>query len=133
MQENQIKPEDIAIEVVPVYEEDQSQPHINRYVHSYTITISNLSAIEVQLLSRHWLIKDSNLKVEEVIGEGVVGEKPVLKQGESFEYTSFAILETDVGTMEGFYHFEYLNHDNEKAILRVPIPAFVLSIPRQIH
>ena len=92
-----------------------------------------MSSIEVQLLSRHWLIKDANYKLEEVIGEGVVGEQPILKPNEGFQYTSGAVLETDVGTMGGFYHFQFRNDDNEKEMIKIPIPEFVLSIPRKLH
>ena len=80
-------------------------------------------------MSRHWLIKDSNYRIEEVIGEGVVGEQPILEPNQGFQYSSGAILETDVGTMEGFYHFEL----TDKSTLKVPIPQFVLSVPRKLH
>lgn len=123
----------IIINIKTAYIKNQSNPDINRYVFSYTITILNTSDVEVQLLSRHWLIKDSNFKLEEVLGEGVVGEQPILKPNQGFQYTSGAILETDVGTMEGFYHFQYSDENNTKELLKVPIPQFVLSIPRKLH
>jgi len=75
----------------------------NRFVFAYKITISNQSDETVQLLSRHWIIQDANLKVEEIYGEGVIGEQPIINPGESYSYTSGAILETEIGTMEGRY------------------------------
>lgn len=121
--------ENILIQIKSDYIADQSDPAKNRYVFSYTITIINQGNETVQLMSRHWLIKDSNYKIEEVIGEGVIGEQPVLEPNQGFQYSSGAILETDVGTMEGFYHFEL----NDKSMIKVPIPAFVLSVPRKLH
>ena len=119
----------ILIQTKTSYISAQSNPEKNRYVFSYTITIINQGDETVQLMSRHWLIKDSNYKIEEVIGEGVVGEQPFLESNQGFQYSSGAILETDVGTMEGFYNFEL----KDKSILKVPIPLFVLSVPRKLH
>ena len=133
MQKNSLNSDDIIISIETAYLANQSDPETNRFVFSYTITILNMSSIEVQLLSRHWLIKDANYKLEEVIGEGVVGEQPILKPNEGFQYTSGAVLETDVGTMGGFYHFQFRNDDNEKEMIKIPIPEFVLSIPRKLH
>jgi len=124
-----IQPDDIGITIETEFLEAQSQPKDNKYVFSYTITIINDSPEQVQLLSRHWLIKDANYKVEEVIGEGVVGEKPILAPQSGYQYSSGAILETEVGTMEGFYHFQGKNEE----YIKVPIPKFILSIPRQLH
>jgi len=120
---------DIIINIETEYLELQSRPESNKFAFSYTIAIYNSSSESVQLVSRHWLIKDSNFKVEEVIGEGVVGEKPVLESNTGFQYSSGAILETEVGTMEGFYHFELQNKEK----IKIPIPKFVLSVPRQLH
>ena len=122
-------PEDILINIETHFIESQSQPKQNKYVYAYTITIVNNSEYKVQLLSRHWIIKDANFKMEEVLGEGVVGEKPVLSPDQGFQYTSGAVLETEVGTMEGFYHFQLENEE----IVKVPIPKFILSVPRQLH
>jgi len=124
-----IHPDDIGISIETEFLEAQSKPKDNKYVFSYTITIVNDSSEQVQLLSRHWLIKDANFKVEEVIGEGVVGEKPILDPQAGYQYSSGAILETEVGTMEGFYHFQGKNEE----YIKVPIPKFILSIPRQLH
>jgi len=81
----------------------QSKPENNHFVFFYTITIHNNSNEACQLLSRHWLIQDSNKKTEEVYGEGVIGEQPLIAAGESYQYTSGAVLETEIGTMEGRY------------------------------
>lgn len=119
----------ILIQTKSTYITAQSDPVKNRYVFSYTITIINQSNETIKLMSRHWLIKDSNYKVEEVIGEGVVGEQPILEPNRGFQYSSGAILDTDVGTMEGFYHFEL----SDGSLTKVPIPTFVLSVPRKLH
>ena len=89
----------ITIEVETTYVREQSLPEQNRYLFAYTITITNTGSIPVQLLGRHWVITDANNKVQEVRGEGVVGEQPHLTPGESFRYTSAAMLETPVGCM----------------------------------
>ncbi|KAF3977248.1 MAG: Co2+/Mg2+ efflux protein ApaG [Methylococcales symbiont of Iophon sp. n. MRB-2018] len=119
----------IIVETQPQYIEAQSSPDKNRYVFAYTITITNAGAIAATLLSRHWLITDSNGKNQEVKGEGVVGEKPYLKPGESFRYTSGAMIETPVGVMQGKYSMISDGGDSFKAI----IPKFTLSIPRTLH
>ncbi len=96
---------------------------------AYTITITNEGSIPAKLLQRHWLITDSNGKVQEVRGEGVIGEQPYLKPGEMFRYTSGAVLETPVGTMQGKYTMLSDDGDNFNA----QIPPFTLSIPRTLH
>lgn len=121
--------EDILIKADSSYIEAQSKPENNHFVFSYTITIINSSTETVQLLSRHWLIKDSNFRIEEVVGEGVIGEQPILEPNQGFQYSSGAMLQTDVGTMEGFYHFKLGNNSK----IKVAIPLFVLSVPRKIH
>jgi ApaG protein len=109
--------------------EEQSDVADNRYVFSYTITLTNNGASTVQLLSRHWIITDSNNQVQEVRGQGVVGEQPVIKSGQSFGYTSGTVLSTPVGTMTGSY--QMVAEDGTK--FDVPIPQFVLSVPRVLH
>ncbi len=111
------------------YLEQQSNPDQDRYVFAYTIVIQNQGTIPAKLLSRHWLITDANGKIEEVRGEGVVGEQPYLRPGEGFQYTSGAILETSVGSMTGSY--QMLADDGMH--FEAEIPAFVLSIPRTLH
>ncbi len=119
----------ILIEAHPQYLEDQSAPDQERYVFAYTITITNAGAVPAKLLSRHWLIVDSNGKAQEVKGEGVIGKQPYLKPGESFRYSSGAMIETPVGVMQGNYLMISDSGDNFKAF----IPKFTLSIPRTLH
>ena len=93
----------ITVDVDTRYLEDQSDPDERRYVFAYTITIRNRGAVPAKLLTRHWVITDANGKVQEVRGEGVVGEQPHLMPGQGFRYTSGAVLETRVGAMQGSY------------------------------
>ena len=117
------------IKVATRYLDDQSEPEQDRYVFAYTIQIHNRGDLPAQLVSRRWLITDANSKVQQVEGEGVVGEQPWLRPGEGFEYTSGAILETDLGTMEGSYAM--VADDGTR--FDVPIPAFTLTVPRTLH
>ena len=119
----------IDIAVKTAYIEKQSMPNQNRYVFAYTITISNSGVSTAKLISRHWLITDAAEHVQEVRGEGVVGEQPVLAPGESFSYTSAAMIETPVGTMHGSY--QMIADDGTK--FDATIPAFRLSIPNVLH
>jgi len=120
---------EIRIEVATDYVDDQSEPDDSRYVFAYTITISNLGDVPARLLTRHWVITDANGKVQEVSGDGVVGEQPHLKPGEEFKYSSGAVLETPVGSMQGRYHMEADNGTNFDA----PIPPFTLAVPGVLH
>jgi Uncharacterized protein affecting Mg2+/Co2+ transport len=119
----------INIEVETTYVMDQSIPEQNRFVFAYTITITNSGSIPAQLLSRHWIITDANNKVQEVRGDGVVGEQPYLSPGDSFRYTSAAIIETPVGCMQG----EYLMLADDGVQFEAEIPVFNLSTPHTIH
>ena len=119
----------IAVDVDTSYIEDQSDPRDNRYVFSYTITIRNEGAVPARLLTRHWIITDANGKVQEVRGEGVVGEQPHLKPGQGFRYSSGAILETPVGAMYGSY--QMLADDGQR--FDAPIAPFTLAIPYSLH
>lgn len=119
----------IDISVKTMYLPEQSAPEMNRYVFAYTITIANTGTVPARLLTRHWIITDANAKVQEVRGEGVVGQQPYLAPGMSFEYTSGAILETPVGTMRGTYQ---MVADNGAAF-DAEIPQFTLSMPRTLH
>lgn len=119
----------IRVEVETSYIEAQSQPEANRYVFAYTITIRNVGNLGAKLLTRHWIITDSNGKVQEVRGEGVVGEQPELAPGESYQYTSGTMIETPVGTMGGSYQMIDENGDPFDA----EIPEFILSAPRTLH
>ncbi len=108
---------------------EQSTPDEGRFVFAYTIRIHNGGDVPARLISRHWLITDDNGKVQEVRGEGVVGEQPWLRPGDHFEYTSGAVLETALGTMEGSY--EMLADDG--TTFEAAIAPFTLSIPRTLH
>ena len=119
----------IQVDVETRYIEDQSNPDQNYYVFAYTITIQNKGEQPAQLLTRHWVITDSNHKVQEVRGDGVVGEQPVLKPGEQFIYTSGTMLETSVGTMRGSYQMKADDGSHFDAV----IGEFVLSTPRVLH
>jgi ApaG protein len=119
----------IKVEVDTSYIEEQSLPQQDRYVFAYTITIRNEGEVPARLLTRHWVITDANGKTNEVRGEGVVGEQPYLKPGESFRYTSGTLLETPVGSMEGSY--QMVADDGEQ--FDAEIPPFTLSIPRTLH
>ena len=117
------------IDVDTRFLDEQSAPEEDRYVFAYTIHIRNQGKVPARLLGRHWLITDGNGKIREVVGEGVVGEQPWLRPGEGFEYTSGAVLETDIGTMRGSY--DVLADDGTR--FAAPIPAFTLSVPRTLH
>lgn len=119
----------IDVDAVSNYLESQSAPEAGRYIFSYTITILNSGTVPAKLLSRHWIITDSNGKIQEVHGEGVVGEQPHLGPGEYFRYTSAAMIETPVGTMQG----EYQMVGDDGAEFDAEIAPFVLSIPRVLH
>ncbi len=119
----------IQVEVETQYVEEQSLPQQDHYVFAYTITIRNRGSVPAQLLSRHWVITDANNKVQEVRGEGVVGEQPHLKPGEQYRYTSGTMLETPVGTMRGSY--QMVADDGVK--FDAEIPVFTLSMPRTLH
>ena len=119
----------LKVGVETSYIDDQSDPDADRYVFAYTITISNTGSTPAKLLNRHWLITDSNGKIQEVRGEGVVGEQPYLRPGEVFRSTSGTVIETPVGTMEG----EYEMVDDEGRSFLAPIDRFPLSVPRVLH
>ena len=108
---------------------DRSDEDASRYAFAYTIKVTNTGTIAAQLISRHWIITDSNGRVQEVRGEGVVGEQPKLEPGGMFEYTSSAALETPVGTMRGSY--QMVAEDGTR--FDAEIPEFTLSIPRVLH
>jgi ApaG protein len=116
---------DIRIHVTTSYIDDQSEPDSDRYVFAYTITISNNGTVAAQLISRHWIITDANGKVQEVNGDGVVGEQPYLKPGEKFRYSSGAVLETPVGAMQGIYRMEA----DGGVSFDAPIAPFTLAVP----
>ena len=120
---------DIRIQVATSYVDDESEPDADRYVFAYTITISNSGDVPAQLISRHWVITDANGKVQEVNGDGVVGEQPKLNPGEEFRYSSGAVLETPVGAMQGLYRMEADGGDSFDAL----IAPFTLAVPGLLH
>lgn len=119
----------IDIRIATRYLDDQSAPEEDRFVFAYTISIRNAGSSAAQLMRRHWVITDANGRVQEVRGDGVIGEQPWLRPGEDFEYTSGAVLETSVGTMQGSY--EMVGDDG--TVFEAPIPMFTLSVPRTLH
>ncbi|MCC7413636.1 MAG: Co2+/Mg2+ efflux protein ApaG [Gammaproteobacteria bacterium] len=119
----------IDIDVETAYLPDQSAPESNRYVFAYTITISNAGTVAAKLMTRHWIITDANGKVQEVRGDGVVGEQPHLAPGEAFRYTSGAVLETPIGSMHGSYQMVA----DDGAEFDAPIAAFSLHAPHTVH
>jgi ApaG protein len=119
----------IRVEVETTYLLDHSDPAEHRYVFSYTITIRNEGQVSARLLTRHWMITDANSKTQEVRGDGVVGEQPHLKPGQGFRYSSHAIIETPVGSMQGSY--QMLADDG--AHFDAPIAPFTLAIPGVLH
>jgi ApaG protein len=110
----------------PTYLEDQSEPEESRYVWAYRITIRNDGTHTVQLRSRYWRITDANGFTQEIEGEGVVGDQPILRPGESYQYTSGTPLATSSGFMVGTYRME----KSDGATLTVEIPAFSLDMPQ---
>ena len=119
----------IRIDVKSTYVDAHSSPDDDRYVFAYTVTIRNTGEIAAQLRTRHWIITDANARVQEVRGDGVVGEQPHLAPGEAFQYTSAAIIETPVGSMYGSYQMVA----DDGYSFDAPIPAFSLSVPNVVH
>jgi ApaG protein len=120
---------DIAVAARTAFIPDQSDLETGRYVFAYTITITNTGTVPAQLVSRHWIITDSNNQVQEVRGAGVIGEQPLLRPNESFQYTSGTAIATPVGTMRGTY--QMVAEDGVR--FDAPIPEFMLSMPRILH
>jgi ApaG protein len=122
-------PHRIRVEVETSYLDEQSEPREHRYVFAYTITIRNDGTAPARLLTRHWVITDANGKVQEVRGDGVVGEQPYLKPGQGFRYSSGAVIETPVGAMQGSYQMV----GDDGLAFDAPIPPFRLAIPGLLH
>ena len=125
----QIITHDIKVAVQSFYLDNESDPEKPLFLFAYRVRIENQGYETVQLLKRHWIITDGDGHVRDVEGEGVVGEQPVLKPTESFEYTSGCPLPTPVGTMRGSYQMQTAN----LALLRVEIPEFTLAVPSAIN
>jgi len=120
---------EIRIDVETAYLDAESAPDEGRYVFAYTITIRNEGEVAARLLTRHWRITDGNGQVQEVHGDGVVGEQPYLRPGEGFQYTSGTHLPTPMGTMTGRYGMVDANGVSFDAA----IPEFLLTTPRTLH
>ena len=118
---------EFSINVDVRYIEGESDPEKSRFVFAYTITIENRGSTAAQLMSRYWRITNADGEIQEVTGAGVVGKQPVIEPGTAFRYTSAAVLETPVGSMEGHYDFA------GDRLFTVPIPAFSLSQPNMVH
>ena len=119
----------IQVDVETAFVPEQSEIGNDRFVFAYTITIHNSGSEPAKLLNRHWVITDANGQTQEVRGEGVVGEQPYLKPGESFRYTSGTVLNTPVGSMQGEYE---MISDNGSRFL-APIAPFSLAYPQALH
>jgi len=119
----------VAVSAATQYIAEQSDEAAGRYVFAYTITIRNGGNVAAQLISRHWVITDAQGLVQEVRGLGVVGAQPLLRPGETYEYTSGTSIGTQVGTMRGSY--QMLAEDGTR--FEAPIPEFTLSVPRVLH
>ncbi|NND58789.1 MAG: Co2+/Mg2+ efflux protein ApaG [Gammaproteobacteria bacterium] len=120
---------DFEVNVLTNYVDNQSDPHTDRWVFAYTITIHNRGEVAAQLLTRHWIITDANGRVQEVRGDGVVGEQPHIEPGESFRYTSGAVLDTPVGSMHGSYGM--LADDG--GLFDTVIAPFTLAAPGKLN
>lgn len=119
----------LQIAVKVHFVEEQSNPDNRQYTFAYTITIRNDGLVPAQLIGRHWLITDGDGSIQEVRGLGVVGQQPLLKPGELFEYTSWATLPTPVGSMKG----SYFCMSEDAQFFEAPIPEFALAMPRTLH
>ena len=119
----------IAVSVTTAFIPDQSDVAQDRYAFSYTVSIRNIGKTTAQLISRHWIITDATQQVQEVRGQGVIGQQPTLRPGERFEYTSGTMITTPVGTMHGTYQMRAEDGTEFEA----EIPQFTLSMPRTLH
>jgi len=128
-QNSSMNPHEMSITVKAQYLPEQSDPDNRQFAFAYTVTIRNTGTASIQLIARHWFITDGDNDVQEVRGLGVVGQQPLLRSGEHFEYTSWATLPTPVGTMRG----EYFCVTEDAQFFQAPIPEFALVMPRTLH
>ena len=126
---NETQPYDIQVHVKTTYLAHESDPRSDRYVFAYTITVENHGSLAAKLLTRHWIITDSDSRRQEVHGTGVVGEQPYLKPGDGFQYTSATMIDTPVGSMQGSYQMRA----EDGAIFDAEIPPFSLSDVQTLH
>lgn len=120
---------DISVSSETLYIREQSSPRDSRYVFAYTMTIKNTGTMAARLLRRHWVITDANGKIQEVKGDGVIGEQPHILPGETHQYSSASVLETPVGCMQGSY--DMIADDGVE--FEANIPVFNLSLPNALH
>ena len=137
MSSNSFNPSLVGVSVVTTFLPTHSSPEEGHFTFAYTITISNAGDLPVQLLSRHWVITDANEDVQEVRGEGVVGEQPIIPPGESYRYTSGATLATPLGYMQGSYFMVVREpmdvSPEELPTFEVPVPPFTLHTPTALN
>lgn len=119
----------IEVRAVANFLPEQSEPEADRFTFAYTITITNQGEVPARLVARHWIITDGNNEVQEVKGQGVVGEQPLLNPGDSFEYTSGTVMPTPVGTMHGSY--QMIGDDGSR--FDAEIPMFSLAVSETLH
>ncbi|MBU2710541.1 Co2+/Mg2+ efflux protein ApaG [Zooshikella harenae] len=129
MTESTVDPSQITIKVKTEYLDEQSEPEKQCFAFRYTITIHNASYSPIQLLARHWVITNADAQQEEVHGEGVIGEKPLIGTNATYSYSSHCVLNTPVGSMSGSYHMVTTTGE----AFQVPIPRFTLAIPNVLH
>jgi len=125
----QTEPYLIEVKVMPEYLSHDSEPENERFIFAYHVSIINRGSVGAQLLNRHWVITDGNGSVDEVHGEGVVGEQPYLEAGEEYMYNSFCVLATPVGMMQGSYG---MIADDGK-LFEAEIPPFMLAAPGKLN
>lgn len=114
---------DIVVKVETFYQEKASRPRYNEHMFSYRISIENQSSIPIKLLRRHWYIIESYGDMREVVGEGVVGQQPIIEPGDAYQYMSSCLLNSDLGKMYGYYEMENLF---SKKLMKINIPDFQL-------
>ncbi|CAE6891020.1 MULTISPECIES: Co2+/Mg2+ efflux protein ApaG [Pseudomonas] len=119
----------VDVSVVTRFLPEQSQPEQERFAFAYTVSITNNGELPAKLLSRHWVITDGNGKVQEVRGAGVIGQQPLIAQGETYTYSSGTVMATRVGTMQGSY--KMISEDG--ANFDAPIAPFRLAVPGSLH
>lgn len=119
----------MRIQAQSIYIQAQSAPERARFVFAYTITIHNLGRHPMQLLNRYWLITNGDGHKTETRGEGVIGQQPIIQPHAQYQYTSGVVLETPMGTMQGFYEMS----DASGQVFRIDIPVFRLAIQSLIH
>jgi ApaG protein len=119
----------VTVSARTTYLPEESNDAKGRFVFAYTITLVNAGTVAARLISRHWIITDAENQVQEVRGQGVVGQQPLLRPQESYQYTSGAALATPVGTMRGSYRMMA----EDGTAFDAEIPEFTLSVPRTLH